>query len=632
MTTASQILPYRPEIDGLRALAVLSVVLYHFFPDLLPGGFRGVDIFFVISGYLISSQIIKHHEQKRFSFWDFYKRRIKRILPASLVMMMVASVFAKFIFLSVDLGRFISSAFAAFFFWANFYFWRDGGYFGTSDKLKPLLHTWSLSVEEQFYFFFPILFFAALLLFKRNRQIVIWLVVLAAILSLGLLIFLSLIGGENPAFFLLPTRIWQFATGVFFALLAARASTMISSVPLSLALLLLLLGLGNFFPSLPSALMVTFGSGLFIYFMGEKTLFYTAFTNRIATFIGRISFSLYLYHWPAIVFLGYVSITEPAFTSKTAVLLGVFIVSALSYKFIELTFRHRLALGWTLGLVAICAVFLTVIWDNTNKQTPEKALPELFAEAAGSHYRCPLQDYIAYGASRACLMGQDGKQREFVMLGNSHAQMFVPLFNQYLLENEKGGMLLPLNGCLPTTRINLDERCAQLANINLNELLRDTETKTVVIGMTWYADSYWTADGIIDQNISEALTEGVMDLITRLQKQDKTVFLLGPIQIPGTDLASILPRQLKFGFLQDAQIAPLLRRERKIYETQFSALNAAMQEVLGSRYLEPSQFLCDGDYCYFGNQTQLFFADDSHLGQAVMGRLLPLLAQFKEAR
>ena len=153
---------YRDEIDVFRSIAVIAVIIFHYFPNLLPGGYLGVDLFFVISGYVISLQIYEYYLNKNFTFKNFYYRRIKRIFPATFFLLLVCSFISYYLFTLSDLISFAKSVFFSISFTSNIYFWLTGGYFFPNDELKPLLHLWSLSVEEQFYIFFPFLFFLAI--------------------------------------------------------------------------------------------------------------------------------------------------------------------------------------------------------------------------------------------------------------------------------------------------------------------------------------------------------------------------------------------------------------------------------------------------------------------------------------
>ena len=207
-------LKYRNEIDGLRALAIISVVIYHFFPHIMPSGFLGVDIFFVISGYLITGHFISLQKNNTTnSLRVFYSRRIKRLFPALFVFFTITTLVLTNIFLNSDINKYASSLVAAKTFWSNFYFWRDGGYFGTNDQLKPLLHIWSLSVEEQFYILYPTFILISIWITKKFKLPIVYLIFTLMLLSFILWLYLHHVGGANPAFFLLPTRAWQFGLG-----------------------------------------------------------------------------------------------------------------------------------------------------------------------------------------------------------------------------------------------------------------------------------------------------------------------------------------------------------------------------------------------------------------------------------
>ena len=197
---------YRPDIDGLRAVAVLSVIAFHLNPAWLPGGYLGVDIFFVISGYLITNIIWREACEQNFSILRFYERRIRRIMPALLTVLAATSVAALILLLPADLKGFGRSLLATLFFVANIYFWRDTNYFSRTAEDKPLLHMWSLGIEEQFYIVMP--FLLAILAFRWRRAAV-WFVLAIVLLSFGLNVFANRIGAQNPAFYLLPTRAWE---------------------------------------------------------------------------------------------------------------------------------------------------------------------------------------------------------------------------------------------------------------------------------------------------------------------------------------------------------------------------------------------------------------------------------------
>jgi len=206
-----------------------------------PVGFLGVDLFFVISGYVITTQLQWQMRENKFSFLGFYTRRVRRILPLTFVVLLTTVIFGYFILLKADFSRLLDSAFATATFWANVFFWRDGGYFGGSDKIKPLLHMWSLAVEEQFYIVFPLTFWVFISLLKmRSIQLLAALTALT-LLSLAGYLALEKIGGSSPAFFMMPTRAWQFGFGALAALIIAdgwrRDSVTLSTISLVVLIL-----------------------------------------------------------------------------------------------------------------------------------------------------------------------------------------------------------------------------------------------------------------------------------------------------------------------------------------------------------------------------------------------------------
>ena len=206
----------RIDIDSLRAVSVISVIIFHLDQSFFPNGYLGVDIFFVISGYVITRSILKKYKEKKFKFLNFYFNRIKRIFPVLLVVLLTTFLLALFVLLTADLKRFLESLITSLGFVSNFYFWITGGYFSTNDQLKPLLHLWSLSVEEQFYLFFPFFIFLA---FKLSKKINFYLFLTFTILFISFCLNLFFIskGHRDVIFFMFPARIWQFGLGVFFA-------------------------------------------------------------------------------------------------------------------------------------------------------------------------------------------------------------------------------------------------------------------------------------------------------------------------------------------------------------------------------------------------------------------------------
>ena len=337
-------LTYRADIDGIRAVAVLAVIFYHADVKFFSGGYIGVDIFFVISGYLITTILLRELDENEFSLARFYERRIRRIFPALFAFMTVTLVVSSIFFDANEFQEFSKSLIATTLFSSNILFWTQSGYFEGPSELKPLLHTWSLAVEEQFYIFFPLLL-ALLARYVRPR-------LAPALAGITLISFAINIYGLNHdpsgAFYLAHMRVWELLMG---SILATRIIP--TKINLHTRNLLGLIGLGMIsvpvflytidtpFPG-AAAIIPTFGTVLIIYSGDESK----TFIGRILgfwpiVFIGQISYSLYRWHWPLIVFARYYAIIELKAHETAGVLLAIFILSSLSWRFIETPFRKK---------------------------------------------------------------------------------------------------------------------------------------------------------------------------------------------------------------------------------------------------------------------------------------------------
>lgn len=338
---------YRKEIDGLRALAVIPVIFFHAGIQAFSGGFVGVDVFFVISGYLITSIILAEMQKGTFSVINFYERRARRILPALFFVMFACLPFAWFWLLPEDMKNFSQSLVAVSVFSSNILFYLTTGYFLPAAELKPLLHTWSLAVEEQYYVLFPLLL---MFTWKLGKRWVITILIALAVISLAAAEWLS---STNVAFnfFLLPTRAWELLIGVFAAFFLFNKKTdegyleKQSAFLSLLGLALLTYSIFNFsgdtpFPSIYS-LVPTTGTALIILFASPKNIVGQLLGNKILVGIGLISYSAYLWHQPLFAFAKHKSLEDP---SKGLLFLLAIISLGLAYltwKFIETPFRSK---------------------------------------------------------------------------------------------------------------------------------------------------------------------------------------------------------------------------------------------------------------------------------------------------
>lgn len=338
---------YRKDIDGLRALAVLSVIIFHFFPARLPGGFLGVDIFFVISGFLITGILYDQRKEGTFSYKGFYERRIRRLLPALIATLLLCIFAAMLLFSAEEMRDFGGSLITSLFGVSNFFFYFEADYFGVQAAARPLLHTWTLSVEEQFYLLWPLLLY---LLVKLSVQ--------ARVLFVVALIAFSTAIGEyqlgtdaDAAFYLLPARIAELAIGGLAAILVRDynpAAKIDGKMPVLIALHLLSLAFlfyaffaydGDSFPGL-LALPPAIATALLLVFPIKGPVAFLL-TNPAARWIGLISYSAYLIHWPLLVFYKAFTLRSPTTLEDICLIILTLILASLFYLFIEQPFRYR---------------------------------------------------------------------------------------------------------------------------------------------------------------------------------------------------------------------------------------------------------------------------------------------------
>lgn len=435
---------YRSEIDGIRAIAVMSVVIYHYFPSLLPGGFIGVDIFFVISGYLISNIILNSMRKNRFSLSEFYSRRIRRIFPALILVLTACAVFGWYALAPGDyenLGIHIAGGSG---FVSNLLLWSELGYFDESSKLKPLLHLWSLGVEEQFYIFWPML----LLIATKSRWNPLITIATICLASFGLNL-LTLNTDASGAFYNPLTRIWELLVGALLAQLSQEDSSrdMIGRIQASwfadflsiLGVLLIFFGLFSInststYPS-PWTLAPTLGTACLI------TAGPTAVTNRYIlsrralVYIGLISYPLYLWHWPLIAFARIMSPEEPSLELRGVLAMSALFLAWITYRFVELPIRSIMTKNTTKSIalamafigMAGSAIFLADGIPSRFSQDVEKFIN--FQYEFSQDARAP-ECWITFGAKPDAFHSDctdvTQSKRSVVLWGDSHAARLYP--------------------------------------------------------------------------------------------------------------------------------------------------------------------------------------------------------------
>jgi len=346
-------LKYRPEIDGLRAIAVVSVVFFHAGFKFFSGGFIGVDVFFVISGFLITQIILSDLSNNKFSILTFYERRIRRIIPMIFLIMFISFIFSWFILMPSDMVQFTDSIFSVSFFSSNFLFYKEAGYWDISSELKPLLHTWTLAVEEQFYFIFPILLILGNHINKKLRLIFL----LALIIISFFFAEWASKASENSAtfaFYLLPARAWELGFGALIALCVVNFPDFYNKLNGNRVTneFLSIIGFGLIlFPvfyydqntPFPGVFTIApiFGTGILLVFCMKSTISYSILSNKFIVQIGLMSYSIYLWHQPIFSFCRYISFPEPSNLLVLALTISIFPLSYFSWRFVENYFRNK---------------------------------------------------------------------------------------------------------------------------------------------------------------------------------------------------------------------------------------------------------------------------------------------------
>lgn len=458
---------YRPEIDGLRALAVIPVIFFHAGFQLFGGGFVGVDVFFVISGYLITSIILSEKKMGTFSLVGFYERRARRIFPALFIVILACIPFAWLWAPPVEMKDFSQSLVAVSAFSSNILFWRESGYFDTSSELKPLLHTWSLSLEEQYYALFPVFL---LITWRLGKKSIIALLVALFILSFALA-QLGSTRQPEASFYLLPTRGWELLIGAFIAFYSLRdkknkhitdqTRTLLNQSFSLIGLLLIICAVITFnkntpFPS-AYTLIPTIGAGLVLFCAQSNTIVGKLLSNRFLVGVGLISYSAYLWHQPLFAFARLRSFSAP---SSMLLLLLTFVsifLAYISWKYIEIPFRNRNFISrrkiFAFGLIGIIifSVFGVIGHLNGGFLGRSNSFTQMASiqTVADSHcHNAGRRTAKQLANGDICTLGT-GKVPTFAVIGDSHAGAIFESINNFKSELPFQGYAISGGFCAP---------------------------------------------------------------------------------------------------------------------------------------------------------------------------------------
>ena len=527
-------LHYRKEIDGLRALAVISIIFFHAGYKVFDGGYVGVDVFFVISGFLITSIILNDIQTGKFHLAVFYERRARRLLPALFCVILVSMIFAWVWMLPNEITEFSQSVLSVLFFVSNFFFWNDSGYFSTSAEFRPLLHTWSLAVEEQFYLIFPAVLIFSLFLKRRSTTgILVFIGVLSFVFSIWASIY-----KPTLAFFLIPSRIWEFVLGSIAATIVLRPSfdrwllkRVYRELVCALGLALILYSVFFFKKDMvyPGylALVPTFGTALLLIFASQETVVGKALGLKPLVVLGLISYSMYLWHQPLFAFMRLREL-DPLSLELSALLIFLsFALGYLTWRFIEPIWRIkketiRSKSFWV--FIAISAstliLFFLVIKYTGGYLLRLNHLPRDYFQTSWINYK--LQDLNGErcytDVMKPCpLTAFPDAKRKMLLVGDSHAGDMGTVFTEYLNKYKLNGSMFSVIGCGYVSV--LKDTASNKSCSNSRSLLLDLVSKNSF-------DTYLVVSAGGVQSAQEA--EEFKELMERLLSSGAEVILFEP--------------------------------------------------------------------------------------------------------
>lgn len=644
---------YRPEVDGLRAVAVGVVILYHAGLGTFPGGYVGVDIFFVISGYLITSILAADLAAGRFSFRRFYERRARRIFPALFLVMLACIPFAWAWLTPGQLREFFQSVVAVTLFVSNIYFWLKTGYFGQSTETLPLIHTWSLSVEEQFYVVFPVLL---LVLWRIGRSRLSTVLGGLATLSLGACLYFE---SRNPSlnFFFATTRAWELLVGSLVAfhrprwntgaLSGAAAREVLGTLGMGLILVAVFLYTKDTpFPG-RFAVPPVLGTALILCFCAPDTALGRVLASRGFVMVGLVSYSAYLWHQPLFAFARAVSMTSPAAAVYCALIGLTALLSYLSWRFVEMPFRQagrvstrRIVQLSVVATVAFLSVGAVGHLRNGFPGRFDGSSNQLAATSTASPMRqkCHTEGVAYLKPSQACRYFD--APVTWAVFGDSHGVELAYALAEDLRASGRGVLHLTSSGCQPALTFESNvPGCSAWIREALALLEHSPDIRDVALvfrhGFHLYGDqlrSYPMAPdaaptfltGIPAEAARTAYWNSFIEIARRLTAAGKTVHVIDPIPELGASIDRMIYRRDVFGHAAvQATGAPV-----SYYEQRNRDILPWLDRAVAGGYavrVKSRDAVCDEQQCYAVIDGQALYFDDNHLSVAGAHRLTRLL-------
>lgn len=645
-------LNYRPEIDGLRALAVISVVLYHakfsiFNFNIFSGGFLGVDIFFVISGYLITLIILKELSiSKKFSFINFYERRVRRIIPAFFFILIFISPLAWLILLPFDYIVYAKSNISAALFYSNYFFWKDQlVYASESALLKPLLHTWSLSIEEQFYILFPLIF---IFFWKYLRKYLLTILILGLVISL---IFSDFISYQFPTFnfYNLLSRVWELLAGSLVAFIQFKNYKIINKLYFPYisfsAFFIIIISLFYFNSSIRNPSLLTFipvlSASILIYSLSHQSLVKSFLSLSAFVKLGLISYSLYLWHFPLFAFARISNLFDYNWSIKMIVIFISIFFSLLTYNYIEKPFRDknkipRKKIIYFFIFFLIFLLFLSSFIirgagfvNRLPKNIKENPFEKSWFQLKDNNAKC-MDRFERY-----CEFNKD-KKKIIYLVGDSHMGSLANTINEKIIKDKFNFKVIVNGGCFYTPNLDKvgsqDEIPDKQCNIKFHEFVRQkllaSKDSIVIIGgnLPLYL-SERSFSGKMSGRFKSYDDKKAEDLIknslNELAQSNSKIIIIYPIPEFKVNVPQylFLINNLKFvDFLYKSN----LQYSYQEYSERTKSTYEIYDSILGKNVFRvyPEKIICNKTQCKSHNNDINFYSDHNHPSQYFINKII----------
>ncbi|MDI9334786.1 MAG: acyltransferase family protein [Cytophagales bacterium] len=641
---------FSDSIQGLRAIAVLAVIAFHFQPHWLVGGYVGVDMFFVISGFLITRMIRNDLQAGTFSFGQFYKNRVVRLLPNLFLMVATTIVIGYWVLLPYDFFQYAKSLQFSAIYLTNMVFANQQGYFDMSRDVKPLLHTWSLSIEEQFYLLLPLLLFV---LFKARLRIGGILLVLG-IASYGIRWRYTQLGLPSEGFFSFLGRIWEFMIGAGIAYLPLAWHDKLKTQPLwfwigASLIFLSLIGLNEGLPYADALLLAPcLGTAILIMSSESKSARLQAWLhNKLLVFIGGMSYSLYLWHWPLMVWFHQSDWGLPTNLEVLLLTLVTALVSYAAWKYIETPFRRNKQ-QYSGKVVAAATIFFGIFCISAGgyiyaKSGLESRFPSyaVIAKNLASfdfHAQTGIVQRSLQSCSpeasaneiiKNCAIGHPQAKQSFLVLGDSHAGSWAPAFDAAGQQNQWGGVLLSLPGCPPLMGIQSWDGAKDICHPNF-----DTRLKDVLSAKSFnkvFLVAYWSMYSEGDErrpyhfiSDSKSLSNDATTskkVIAQHLKETIQYFNEKGIEVVIVHTVPTLPKRI-----QDLSDDYSQTRMAVEVRNRFMKDTVNPAQSLGSlSTLDAANVLCTATVCPTRTGGYVMYSDNNHISLASAAQLIPLV-------